>query len=56
MIFLAEIKETKQHKTASLDNEYTLKLVTNDSQILDLGKFPADTIFKVAVELEDNKI
>lgn len=52
IVFLAELKETKQTKSASLDNVYSLKFVTDESAIMDLGKLPSDIVFKVSVEIE----
>lgn len=49
MQFSAELKETKQVKHVSLDNVYTIKLVTEDSSVMDLGKLPADTLFTVTI-------
>lgn len=48
--FIGEIKETKHTKAVSLDNVYSIKFVTDDSSILDLGKEPPDRVFKVTVE------
>jgi hypothetical protein len=53
--FIAEIKEVKQQKLVSLDNQYSIKLLTDDSKILDLGKLPPDTLVKVNIETYDNK-
>lgn len=49
--FVAEIKKTSQRKTASLDNVYQIVLETDNAEILDLGKLPADTLVKVTVEV-----
>lgn len=48
--FIAEIKEVKQQKLVSLDNQYSIRLITDNSQILDLGKLPPDTLVKVSIE------
>ena len=48
--FDAEIKRTSQLKKASLDNEYQLLLVTDNSDILELGKLPPDVVVKVRVD------
>lgn len=48
--FIAELKETKQRKGASLDNEYSIKFVTEDSTVIELAKLPSDTLFKITVE------
>ena len=55
LFFIAEIKEVKQQKLVSLDNQYSIKLLTDDSKILDLGKLPPDTLVKVNIETYDNK-
>ena len=52
MTFLAELKETKQYKAASADNLYSLRLVTDNPTVMDLGKLPSDTLFKVTVEID----
>lgn len=52
-VFIAEIKEVKQRKTASLDNEYSIKFVTDNSLILELGKIQPDQLVKVIVEEEN---
>ena len=36
MTFLAELKETRQYKAVSLDNLFTVKLMTDDSPPRDL--------------------
>jgi len=53
MKFKAELKGVKHRKSASLDNIYSLLLVTDDGRILDLGKIKPDTIFNVTVEPEE---
>lgn len=54
MSFLAEIAETTQRKSATtLDQTYSLKVRTNDYNILDLGKLPAQTLIKVTIEIAD---
>lgn len=50
MDFIAEIKQVKQLKLVSLDNQYTVTLRTDDSKVMDLGKLPADILVKVKVE------
>ena len=52
MKFLCELKQVKQTKLVSLDNQYELRLFTDDSHILDLGKFPADTLFEVEMKAQ----
>lgn len=49
--FIAEIKEVKQTKP-QLDNIYSIRLITDDSRILDLGKLDADKT--VSVIISDN--
>lgn len=51
--FEAEIKETKQVKTISLDNVFSVKFITDNSSVLDLGKLSPDKTVKVIVEYED---
>lgn len=51
MEFTAEIKRTGQIKRASLDNEYQLLLVTDDANILDLGKLPSDVTVTVSIKV-----
>lgn len=52
MKFVAEVKEVKSRKTASLDQLYRVVLETNDSAILALGALPPD--ITVTVEIESN--
>lgn len=54
----AIITELKQKRTASQDSEFSLKLVTEDNQIMALSAYPSDTVFDVEVSAEgqDNKI
>lgn len=47
--FFAEVKEVKSRKTVSLDMEHSIKLVTENSDIVLLSKFPADIMFKVTI-------
>ena len=49
MQFLAELKETRQSKRASLDNVYSVRFETDDPSVLDLAKLPSDTLFNVSV-------
>ena len=51
----AELKKTSQRKSASTDNVYQIVFETDDNTVMDLGKFPSDTIFDVKVEAEDAK-
>lgn len=50
--FIAEIKEIKTKKLPSLDMEYSLRIVTNDQNLLELGKIPADKLIKVTIQAE----
>ena len=50
MEFIAEIKQVKQLKLVSLDNQYTITLRTDDSRIMDLGKIAADVLVRVTIE------
>ena len=56
MKFLAEIKQTKQIKKASLDQEYQILLVTNNPEIMDLGKLPYETIIEVEIKVKEYDI
>jgi hypothetical protein len=48
--FIAEIREIKQRKTASLDNEYSIKLVTDDKSVMLLSEIPSDETVDVIIE------
>lgn len=48
--FIAEIKQVTSRKTASLDIEYKVVLVTNDPQVMNLGLIEADRLVDVVVE------
>lgn len=50
MKFLCELKQVKQTKLVSLDNQYEVRLLTDDFNILDLGKFASDTLFEVEIK------
>lgn len=50
MKFKAIITEIKQKRTASQDNEFSLKLVTEDNQIMALSAYESDTLFEVIIE------
>lgn len=54
MKFKAELKSTSQAKAASLDNVYKIVLITDNSDIMDLGKLPPDTIFDVEIKHDAN--
>lgn len=51
MEFIAEIKQVKLVKKSSLDNEYQVLFLTDNSNVMDLGKLAYDTAFKVKVEV-----
>lgn len=53
MEFIAEIKEIKQKKTASLDNEYSIRLVTEDNKLMTLSAIPSDCTVRVIIEPYD---
>lgn len=50
MKFIAEIIELKERKTPSLDKEYTIKLRTEDNQVMALCAIPADSVVHVEIE------
>jgi len=50
--FLAEIKKVEAKKLASLDMEIRLTLVTDETNVLDLGKVPSDQVVQVIVDSE----
>lgn len=50
--FIMEIKEIKQFKKASLDNEYSIRLVTEDNRLMALSAIPSDSLVNVTVEVE----
>jgi len=49
MQVLCEIKKTSQRKAASGDNVYQLVLETEDDQLMDLGKLPAQSLVIVNI-------
>jgi hypothetical protein len=49
--FTAEIKQVSSRKTASLDMEYKLTLVSDDPTVNTLGLLSADSLVKVSVEV-----
>lgn len=51
--FVAEIKRTASMKTASLDKEYTVVLMSGDPTVMALGMFPPDTLVRVTIEVEN---
>ncbi len=54
MIVIAELKQTKQTKTVSLDNVYSALFATDNPMLLDLGKLPPNTRFKLTIELDES--
>ena len=52
MKFLAEIKEVKSKKLVSSDVEISVRLVTDNIDVLDLGKIPSDRAVRVEIEEE----
>ncbi len=52
MKFKAEIREIKQRKTVSLDNEYSIKLVTDDKKIMELSNIDSDKIVVIEINPE----
>lgn len=52
MKFSAELRKTSQRKLQSNDNTYQLVFETDNPQVMDLGKLPSDTMFKLNVEIE----
>jgi hypothetical protein len=55
MQFIAEIVEIKERKTVSLDKEYTVKLRTEDNNVMTLSAIPADSLVQVEVKVEHDK-
>lgn len=53
MKFIAEVKEVKSKKSASLDMTYRVVLETSDPNLLALGALPPD--ITVTVEIESNE-
>jgi hypothetical protein len=53
MKFLAELKRCSQRKAASLDNVYQIVLETENSEVLDLGKYNPETNFKIDIKGEN---
>jgi len=53
MKFLMEIKEIKQKKLVSLDNEYSIRLVTDDRSLMELSNIPSDQIVEVEIKQND---
>lgn len=53
MKFQAELKQVKLVKKASLDSEYQILLITDNSDVLDLGKLEYDTLFNVEINVKE---
>ena len=49
-IFLAELRKVEAKKLVTNDVEVTITFNTSDTDILDLGKIPADTLLRVYVQ------
>jgi len=56
MQFIAELKKTQQLKRVSGDNEYQIVLITDNPEILDLGKLKADTLFDILITAREEKV
>ena len=56
MQFIAELKKTQQLKRVSGDNEYKVILVTDNPEILDLGKLRADTLFDIIITPREQEV
>lgn len=55
--FYATLDEAKMRQSATnLDVTFSLKLRTNDPAIMDLGKLPAMTLFKVDMRVVDTSV
>lgn len=52
MKFICEIVEIKERKTVSLDKEYTIKLRTEDYNVMGLSAIPADELVEVDIQPE----
>lgn len=50
--FIAEVKSVSSRKTASLDMEYKVTLVTNNPELLSLGTLNADQLVNVEVSTD----
>jgi len=48
--FTGQVKEVKSKALVSLDKSARLTLETNNLEILDIGKWPADELVTVTVE------
>jgi hypothetical protein len=52
MEIVAELKRTSQRKSVSNDQTYQLVFETDDPRVMDLGKLPSETLFKLRIEVE----
>lgn len=50
--FVAEVKEVKARKTASLDIEYRVVIVTDSPDVLSLGTLSGDQLISVGIDIE----
>lgn len=50
--FTAEVREVKARKTASLDIEYRIVLVTDSPDVLSLGTLSGDKLIRVGIDIE----
>ena len=50
----AELKRTSQRKSQSQDNIYQLIFETDNPQVMDLGKLPPNTLFKLKIDIDGN--
>jgi len=48
----AELKKTSQRKSASNDQVYQLVFETDNAEVMDLGKYPSDTLFELNINTE----
>lgn len=53
--FIAVIKEVKAKALVSLDKSYRLTVETEDSGILEVGRWPADETVSVHIERNQGK-
>jgi len=54
MNFKAELKKTSQRKSVSNDQTYQLVFETDNPMVMDLGKLPPDTLFKLTIDIDGN--
>jgi hypothetical protein len=56
MKFIGEVLEVRSLKAKhELDRTFQIKIITDNSEILEIGKLPADTVFEIRVDPLDNK-